>query len=74
MSDLSLISLGDLWEEICKRNSVVIMATIKVYDDNREAVQILFHGGKFTGIGLAKHVLNTLEEEAISEDDDLVGE
>lgn len=74
MSDLSLISSDELWEEICRRNTVVVMATLKEYDDKREAVQVSFSGGKFSGIGLATHLLDVIKEEALHPDSEAEGE
>ena len=54
MTDLSLVSMDDIWEELKKRNEAVVLIDMKTLDNNRESSQISYKGGQFTCIGLIK--------------------
>jgi hypothetical protein len=69
--DISLVTNEDIWHELKKRHDAIILVTLNTYDQNREAVQISFCGGKFTCLGLAEHCINKIAEEAMTPPEDL---
>ena len=54
MTDLSLVSEDELWEEIKKRNDACVLVTLRTLDNQRESSQIVYAGGKFICMGLAE--------------------
>lgn len=68
MIDLSLVSEEEMWEELKKRNTSVILITLKGYDDNREAVAVSYCGSKFMCIGLAEHCVSKIMQDSLDEE------
>ncbi len=67
MIDLSLVSFDEIWEELCKRYSGLILCWVNEGEINKtEAFQLNYHGGKFTAIGLADALRHKILHDAIS--------
>ncbi len=54
MTDLSLVSMDDIWEELKKRNDAVVLIDLKSHDEQRESSQISYKGGQFTCLGMVQ--------------------
>ena len=52
MTNLSLISVDDLWEEIKRRNDAAVLITVKDRGDDTEEHRGFHSGSKFACIGL----------------------
>jgi hypothetical protein len=65
MSDLSLVSMDDIWDEIKKRFDCVLLVDLKSIDSNREGAQVSFHGGKFACIGLAQYAVSKIMRDSL---------
>jgi hypothetical protein len=65
MTDLSLVSEEDLWEEMKKRHHAAVLVTLKSYDVNREGIMVSYCGGRYACIGMAQYAMAKMMAEAI---------
>lgn len=63
MTDLSLVSIDELWAELHSRHHGAIFVGIKYTTDNREDIRTCHKGGTTLAIGLAHHAIARLISE-----------
>ena len=54
MSDLSLVPMEDLRQEIYKRSNVALIVTLRDEDVGDPVVEVNFHGGSVVATGMAE--------------------
>ena len=62
-SDLALVSMEDLWMEICKRHDVAVLIVSKRVTPVIDSMSFKYAGGKATCVGLCEHVKNVMLSE-----------
>ena len=67
MSDLSLVSMDDIWEELKRRFDAILLVDLKSYDEHREGAKISYKGGKFICMGLADYAKEKILIDACGE-------
>lgn len=73
MTDLSLVSMDDIWDELKKRNEAVVLIDMKTLDKDRESSQVSYKGGQFTCLGLVEKAKLVLTK-SIMDNSNLGGE
>jgi len=70
MTDLSLVSFDDIWEELKNRYEVVVVLTIKNIDRNREARSMNSAGGRYSCLGLVAYAQDRILYDIERDDTD----
>ena len=70
MTDLTFVSLDEIWKEICKRYDGAILTTLKTLDGESEEMGINFHGGKPLCVGLAERTKHKILDSMNNEEAD----
>jgi hypothetical protein len=80
MSDLSLVTMDEIWKELCTRNDACIFAAVKNPTAEEEESHFFYYGGQFTAIGLASQLKEKINYKLIkdsfvqeSDDNEIVG-
>ena len=71
MSELSLVSIDDLIAEIYRRTDALIIGYLQSLDKKQEATQFYYFGGRYTAIGLARHMQMKIENEIREQKEEL---
>jgi len=58
VSDLSLVPIEDLKAEIFKRSDIAIVAWVRFVDTGDPVIEVDFHGGNVSAVGLAETTKN----------------
>ena len=68
--DLSLIPIDDLKAEIFKRSDIAILAWVRFVDAGDPVIEVDFHGGNVSAVGLAETVKNLCMRKIMNQVDE----
>lgn len=71
MSDLSLILIEDLKAEIFKRSDIAIIGWVRFVDNGDPVIEVDFHGGNVSAVGLAETVKSLCLRKIMNQVDEL---
>jgi len=63
MTELSLVPLDDILDELGKRVDSYVFAYVTEHDKVRDKSQVSFRGGKYSCLGLAVDIQNVISDE-----------
>jgi len=68
MSDLSLVPLEDIWNELRNRYEAIVLLTVKDMDKHREARTMNSDGGRYACLGLVTYAQDRILDDIAKDD------